>query len=98
MVIPISPYGEMALWVECDLCGQLYGEPGMNEAIVAMEHVNECLDCLGKSRRQCRTSAEGVGCQDPQFWVGGWGKSADNWLVWLIAYPYTLTVNPLHSR
>jgi hypothetical protein len=40
---------ETAVWVECDVCGRAYGGPGVNKAVVAVGHVNVCVDCLGKS-------------------------------------------------
>jgi ribosome-binding protein aMBF1 (putative translation factor) len=41
-------FGETALWVECELCGAVYGGPGVGKVIVAVGHVNVCVDCLRK--------------------------------------------------
>jgi hypothetical protein len=57
--IPI--FGETEGWVECDFCGRAFGGPGMSKAILAVGHVNVCLDCMRKSRSDWGTSAEGVG-------------------------------------
>jgi hypothetical protein len=46
----ILAFGETALWVGCDLCGRSFGGPGLNKAIVAVGHVNVCVECLGKRR------------------------------------------------
>ncbi len=59
----IIAFGETVLWVECDLCGRAFCGPGMNTAIVAVGHVNVCVDCLPK----WGTSAEGVGWRCPHF-------------------------------
>jgi hypothetical protein len=48
-------FGETALWVECDLCGRAYSGPGLNKAIVVVEHVNTCVDCLRKRGKWRRT-------------------------------------------
>ena len=58
-------FGETALWVECDVCGRAFGGPGVKKAIVAVGHVNVCVDCLRQSRSQWGTSAEGVGPSRP---------------------------------
>jgi hypothetical protein len=36
--------------IEHDLCGSVYGGPGLNKAIVAAGQVNVCVNCLRKSR------------------------------------------------
>ena len=45
----ILAFGETVVWVECDLCGRAFGGPDLNKAIVAVGHVNVCVDCLPKS-------------------------------------------------
>ena len=61
----ILAFGETALWVECDLCERAFGGPGVKKAIVAVGHVNMCVDCLRKSRNNWATSAEEVGPSRP---------------------------------
>ena len=45
----ILAFGETEVWVECDLCGRVYGGLGVNKVLVAQGHVNVCVDCLGTS-------------------------------------------------
>jgi hypothetical protein len=45
----ILAFGETVVWVECDVCGRAFGGPGLNKAVVAVGHVNECNDCLRKN-------------------------------------------------
>ncbi len=45
----IVAFGETVLWVECDSCGRVFGGPGLTKVIVAVEHMNVCVDCLRKS-------------------------------------------------
>lgn len=56
----IVAFGETVLWVECDLCGRGFGDPGLDKAIIAVKHANVCVDCL-RSEKQMGTSSEGVG-------------------------------------
>ena len=42
--VEMLAFGETAVWVECDLCGRAFGEPGLTKAIVAVGHVNVCVD------------------------------------------------------
>ena len=60
-------FDETALRVECDLCERAFGGPGVKKAIVAVGHVNVCVDCLRKSRMIWGTSAEGMGCRGLLF-------------------------------
>jgi hypothetical protein len=61
----ILAFGETEVWVECDFCARAFGGPGVAKAIVAIGHVNVCIDCLRKSENEWGTSAEGVGPSRP---------------------------------
>jgi hypothetical protein len=50
----IEVFGETEVWVECDLCGCVYGGPGTNKEMVAAGQANVCVDCL-------RTSTSNLG-------------------------------------
>jgi hypothetical protein len=39
--------GETSLWVERDLCGRVFGGSSLNKVIVAVGHVNLCVNMLG---------------------------------------------------
>lgn len=52
-------FSETALWVESDVCGRAFGGPGRDKAIVAVRHVNICVECLCKSKSKYRTSSVG---------------------------------------
>jgi hypothetical protein len=39
-------FGETEVWVECDVCGRVFGGPGLNKAIVAEGCTNICVSCL----------------------------------------------------
>jgi ribosome-binding protein aMBF1 (putative translation factor) len=41
----ILAFGETALWVECNLCGRVFGGPGVDKAIGSHGEVNVCVDC-----------------------------------------------------
>ncbi len=60
-----------------DLCGRAFGGPGLTKAIVAVGHVNVCVDACGGIKANGVTLAE-VGAR-----VG-----ESNWLACLIAPPH----------
>jgi hypothetical protein len=41
-------FGKTALWDECDLCGRVFGGPGLSKAIVPVGNVHTCGDRLRK--------------------------------------------------
>jgi ribosome-binding protein aMBF1 (putative translation factor) len=47
----IEVFGETVHWVECDLCGRAFGGPDLTKVIVAVGHMNVCVDCL-RSEKQ----------------------------------------------
>jgi len=55
----ILAFGETEVWVECDLCGRGFGGPGLDKAIVVVEHVNACVNCLRRSQSKWGTPIEG---------------------------------------
>jgi hypothetical protein len=62
----ILAFGETEVWVECDLCGRAFGGPSLDKVIVAVGHVNVCVDCLRQIRSKWGAFAEGVGCRGPR--------------------------------
>jgi hypothetical protein len=51
----MAAFGETQVWITCDLCGRVYGGPGITELMVRVEEANICVGCL----TQWGTSAEG---------------------------------------
>ena len=57
----IAAFGETQVWITCDVCGRVYGGPGITKMMVRVGESNVCVGCLSK----WGTSAEGVGPSRP---------------------------------